>query len=325
MASFCGKCGSPLAEQATFCGSCGARKPAPGQNPPYQPVQLSAAAQPVPASTTPAAAAPAKSNALLKVVIAVVAVLVMGGVIAVAGVVYVAHKVSEKAHAVTRQVLGDKTPSDESGLSSLLKSGGGSDSDSSFKGDPCKFLSAEDVSHAVGIAIIRAEAHGEGCMYIAKGDPADMTSKHMAAMVTNQAKSNGQNIDAKQQQIMQQITGAFFKQQEASDKNLSAEAAKGEVIVLAVSFDSNSAKMAMKLNRMAFDHVKQGVPSASGPDSAEKAGTGDLSGLGDEAYEMGGTMLMVRKGDQLAQFLFNECPCGVDAIRPLAEKVMSQL
>lgn len=316
MASFCGKCGAPLAALAAFCGSCGAQTTT-GQGAQFQTVQ-----QAVP---PPVSAAPAKSNALPKVAIAAVAVLAVSGVVAVAAVIYVAHKVSEKAHAVTRQVLGDKGPS-EGGLASLLKGAGGSDDDTTVKGDPCRFLSTEDVSHAVGITIVRAQAQGEeGCMYIAHGDPADMTSKHMASMLTNQAKSNGQAIDARQQQMMQQITGAFFKQQETSDKKLSAEAAKGEVIVLAVSFESKAAKIAMKMNKAAFDQVKQGVPGASGPDSAGQTGTGDLSGLGDEAYEMGGTMLMVRKGTTMAQFLFNECPCSVDAIKPLAEKVVSQL
>lgn len=312
MASFCGTCGAPLNQQAAFCAGCGARKTSPSQEAQYQPVQQFAPSQTAATNAPPAVAATAKSNAA----IAAVAVVALGGAVAVAGVMYVGHKVSEKARAI----LGNNAPAPGS------KSADASADDSTIKGNPCRFLSIEDVSHAVGVAIIRAEAKGEeGCMYIAHGDPADMTSKHMASMVTRLAKANGTDIDPKQQQMMQQITGAFFKQQEASDKNLSAETAKGEVIVLAVSFESNAAKMAMKLNKAAFDHVKQGVPGASGPDSAAQAGTGDLSGLGDEAYEMGGTMLMVRKGDSLAQFLFNECPCSVDAIKPLAEKVVSQL
>jgi len=321
MSRYCGTCGVPLADQATFCGGCGAKNTPSGQTPQYQPVQPYVPPQTAAASAPAGATAPAKSNALLKVAIGALAVIVLGGVAAVAGVMYIGHKVIQKAHAA----LGDKA-SDAGGVGSLLKPGGDSAGDSTIKGDPCRFLSIADVSHAIGVAIIRTEAKGdEGCMYIAHGDPADMTSKHMASMVANQAKANGQVVDAKQQQMMQQITGAFFKQQESSDKNLAAEAAKGEVIVLAVSFESSAAKMAMKFSKAAFDHVKQGVPGASGTNSAEQAGTGDLSGLGDEAYEVGGTMLMVRKGDTLAQFLFNECPCSVGAIKPLAEKVVSQL
>jgi hypothetical protein len=269
---------------------------------------------------------PSKSNALLKVGIALVAIIAIGGVLALAAGMYAAHKVSEKAHAVTRQVLGGDSPSAAGGLASMLKSAAGSDDDDSqFKGDPCRFLSKEDVSHAVGVTIIRAQAQDAGCSYIAHGDPADMTSKHMTSMLGSQVAAKGETVDPKTQQMMQQITGAFFKQQESSDKDLSAEAAKGEVIVLAVSFDSKTAKMAMKLNKAAFDHIKQNAPFASGRGSTAETATGDLSGLADEAYEMGGTMLMVRKGDTMARFMFNECPCSADAIKPLAAKVASQL
>ena len=58
--------------------------------------------------------------------------------------------------------------------------------------------------------------------------------------------------------MMQQITGAFFKQQESSDKDLSAQAATGEVPVLNVSFSSGNAELEMKMNRTAFNHIKQG-------------------------------------------------------------------
>jgi len=153
MASFCGTCGAPLADQATFCGGCGARKTTTGQDAQYQPVQQHVPPQPGATSVPSTAAAPAKSNALLKVGIAAVAVVAVGGVAAVAGVMYVGHKVIEKVHAVTGQASGEKTPAD-GGLASLLKSGGGSDTDATIKGDPCRFLSTEDVSHAVGITIV---------------------------------------------------------------------------------------------------------------------------------------------------------------------------
>ena len=61
--------------------------------------------------------------------IALVAILAIGGVLALAAAMYAAHKVSEKAHAVTRQVLGTDTPSAAGGLASMLKSAAGSDDD----------------------------------------------------------------------------------------------------------------------------------------------------------------------------------------------------
>lgn len=276
----------------------------------------------VPQSAAAAPPAPAKSNTAIKVVVAVVAVVAIGGVLALAAAMYAAHKVSEKAHAVSRQVLGGDSPSAAGGLASMLKSAAGSDSDSDgFKGDPCRFLSKEDVSHAVGVTIVRAQAQDGGCSYIAHGDPADMTSKHMTAMVNSQVSAKeGKPPTAQQQQMMQQITGAFFKQQESSDKDLSAQAATGEVPVLTISFSSGNAELEMKMNRMAFNHV-----TSTDGKSADQTATGDLAGIGDDAYEMGGSGLMVRKGKVVAHFMFTLCPCSADVVKPLAAKVASQL
>ena len=318
MASFCGKCGSVVADKAAFCGKCGAPVQPAGQSPQAQPAVQGVA---VSGMNLPAAS---KSNTLLKVGIALVAILAIGGVLALAAVMYAAHKVSEKAHAVTRQVLGADTPS-QAGLASMLKSVAGSDDDDTgFKGDPCRFLSKEDVSSAVGVTIIRAQAQDAGCSYIAHGDPADMTSKHMTSMVGSQVTAKGETVDPKTQQMMQQITGAFFKQQESSDKDLSAQAATGEVPVLSVSFSSGNADLEMKLNRTAFNRIKQGGIGSEGK-STDEVATGDLTGIGDDAYEMGGTGLMVRKGKVVAHFMFPYCPCSAIAIKPLAAKVASQL
>jgi hypothetical protein len=320
MASFCGRCGSVVADKAGFCGKCGA---------PVQPAGQSTQAQPAPQGMAASAvnSPPAsKSNTLLKVGIALVAVLAIGGILAFAAAMYAAHKVSEKAHAVTRQVLGGDSPSAASGLASMLKSAAASDDDDTgFKGDTCRFLSKEDVSSAVGVTIIRAQAQDAGCSYITHGDPADMTSRHMTSMLGSQVAAKGEKMDPKTQQMMQQITGAFFKQQEASDKSLSAEAATGEVPVLNVSFSSGNAELEMKMNRMAFNHISQsGMVSTEGK-TTDQVATGDLSGIGDEAYEMGGTGLIVRKGKVVAHFMFPYCPCSADAIKPLAAKVASQL
>ncbi len=320
MASFCGRCGSVVADKAGFCGKCGA---------PVQPAGQSSQVQPAPQGVAASAVNPppaSKSNTLLKVGIALVAVLAIGGILAFAAAMYAAHKVSEKAHAVTRQVLGTDTPAAAGGLASMLKSAAGSDDgDAHFKGDPCRFLSKEDVSSAVGVAIIRAQAQDAGCNYIAHGDLADMTSKHMTSMVGSQGAAKGETVDPKTQQMMQQITGAFFKQQESSDKDLSAQAATGEVPVLSVSFSSGNADLEMKMNRAAFNRIKQGSMVATDGKSTDEVATGDLAGIGDDAYEMGGTGLMVRKGKVVAHFMFPYCPCSANAIKPLAAKVASQL
>ena len=121
---------------------------------------------------------------------------------------------------------------------------------------------------------------------------------------------------------MQQITGAFFKQQEASDKSLSKEAATGEVLILSVSFSTGNAELEMKMNRMAFNHISGG--NADGK-TTDQAATGDLDGIGDDAYEMGGTGLIFRKGQTVVHMMFPECPCDANAIKPLAANIANQL
>lgn len=325
MGKFCGTCGSPLSEGKKFCGKCGAASTSPHRpSPAFTPIN-----QPQPAVTL--LVAHARSNTLLKVGIAAVAIIFVGGIAALGAVYYAVHGVKEKVQEVKNRVDGENPTSASTaapgGLAALVPKATASapsndDDAGGFKRDPCSFLSKEDMSRAVGVEIIRADAQGPGCSYIAKGDPADMVSKHMTSTVTSQAKSNGSTPTTQQQKIMQQITGAFFKQQESSEKDLSKEAATGEVPILSVSFSSENAEMEMKLNRMAFNRLKGG--NADGK-TTDQSATGDLDGIGDEAYEMGGSALIVRKGQTVARFMFTYCPCDANAIKPLAANIANKL
>jgi hypothetical protein len=272
---------------------------------------------PAPAAYTPATAYPAKkSNTLIKVLIAFVLVLFVGGALAVGGLWYAAQKIRAKVHDVKSQVMRGETPSTSSGLGGLLgNSSTSDDSAGGFKGDPCRFLSKAEVSQAVGLTVIRTEAKDGGCSYIAKGDPADVTAKHLSSMI------GGMGADAKTQQMAQKFAGALFSQQQASDKSLAAQAATGEVPVLGLSFTAGNAAMEMKMNRAAFQHIGGGATGANAANSA----TGDLTGIGDEAYVAGGGMMLVRKGNTVVHFMYVSCPCNTDNIKPLARMVASRL
>jgi hypothetical protein len=328
MNKFCGTCGSSLNEGQKFCGKCGGVNAASPQMPAEQPYTSPAppAFAPVTQPQPVVASTPARSNSLLKVGVAAVVIIFVGGIAALGAAYYVVHKVKEKVQAAVHQADSETPSSAASGIAALVQkatdSAGPKDDSSGFNGDPCRFLSKEDVSRAVGIEIIRADAQGPGCSYIAKGDPADMVSRHMTSMVTSQAKSNGSNPTADQTKMMQQITGAFFKQQESSDKDLSNEAKSGEVPILSVSFSSGNAEMEMKLNRMAFNSIKGG--NAEGK-TTDQSASGDLDGIGDEAYEMGGTGIIVRKGQTVARFMFPYCPCDANAIKPLAASLANKM
>jgi hypothetical protein len=273
----------------------------------------------VPAAYTPGNASPVpgakKSNTLLKVVVVLVVFLFVGGALALAGLWYAAQKINAKAHAAAAHALGGSPATGALGglLSSAAGSGGDSDNPSGFKGDPCRFLSKAEVSQAVGVQIIRTDGTDNGCSYIAKGDPADATAKHMASMI------GGMGVDANSQKTIQKIAGGFFAQQEASDKDLAAQAAKGEIAVLGVMFTSGNAQLEMKMNRGAFQHI------TGGGGTAASSATGDVDGIGDEAYLAGGGMLMFRKGNTMARFTYVGCPCNTDNIKPLAKLVASRL
>jgi hypothetical protein len=286
--------------------------PAPTTYPPS-----STTAAPAPGPYTPGTDYPAKkSNTILKVAVVLVVFLFVGGALALAGLWYAAQKINAKAHAAAAHALGS-SPAAGGALGSLLSSAAGNDSSSNspggFKGDPCRFLSKAEVSQAVGVQIIRTDGTDNGCSYIAKGDPADATAKHMSSMI------GGMGADAKTQKTIQKFAGGLFAQQEAGDKDLAAQAATGEITVLGVLLTSGNAELEMKANRGAFQHISGGAGSAA------STATGDLDGIGDEAYLAGGGMLMLRKGNTMARLTYIGCPCNTDNIKPLAKLVASRL
>jgi hypothetical protein len=297
--------------------------PVPGYAPPpaaYTPPVSSytppaASYAPSPAAYTPGNAYPAKkSNTLVKVLVAVVLIIFVGGALAVGGLWYAAQQIKGKVDAAKAKVLGGAAPSSPGGLAGLLSSSSSSDdSPGGFKGDPCRFLSKAEVSQAIGIPVIRTEAKDGGCSYIAKGDPADVTAKHLSSML------GGMGADKKTQQMAQKFAGGLFSQQEATDKSLAAQAATGEIPVLGLSFTAGNAAMEMKMNRAAFQHIGGGATTAA------NSATGDLTGIGDEAYVAGGSMILVRKGNTVAHFMYVSCPCNTDNIKPLAQLVASRL
>jgi hypothetical protein len=209
--------------------------------------------------------------------------------------------------------MGDAAPSAANGSGSL--SGNSSvraTGEGGIKGDPCRFLTKAEVSQAVGLPIIRVEPQDSGCSYIAKGDPADVTAKHLSSML------GGMGVDAQTQKMAQKFAGGLFAQQEATDKDLSAEAAKGEIPVLTLLFTTGHAVAEMKLNRRAFEHIKGGGP-------ASNATSTDLPGIGDEAYVAAGGMLLLRKGNVFARMTYISCPCNTDNIKPLAKILAARL
>ena len=312
MANFCVKCGSPLTS-GLFCTKCGTRSPSQSVPPeptaiPQRPASAGVSAaqtsqQPVnlePATTQPASAKAGMSSFAKFVIAAVVIIFVGGAAAAAVGLYYVAHRVSQKVHQVSDGVVG--SDSDSSSSDNASPSDSSASSDNSM-GDVCRFLSKEDVSKAIGVEIIRAQSKDNGCSYIAKGTQADVMAKHATAMAATRG------ADRKTQQMLQQFAGGMFKEFQ-SQRPQSEWDQSGEVLVFNFSVDQHAAEAQMRLNAKVMGRIGD---------------MQDLPGIGDQAFVSGDGMIMVRKGSKLVRIMYLTCPCGIEAVKPLAKEIADAL
>ena len=86
----------------------------------------------------------------------------------------------------------------------------------------------------------------------------------------------------------------------------------GNVPVFTFGVDNNAAEAQMRLN--AKDARTVWVPVNK-----------DIPGIGDQAFDEAGAMMMVRKGDKLIRIMYSTCPCSVEAIKPLAKTLADRL
>jgi hypothetical protein len=173
--------------------------------------------------------------------------------------------------------------------------------------DGCQWLSKDDVSQAVGMPVVRAEAEkGEnaGCVYSVVGDANELTMKHAMQL-------NKKQISKADQQAMENFGKTMLQGKNALGGGTSSEH-PGETPVLAFGVDENSAQFQMKLNK--------GMLNGLGP-----MATTNVPDLGDEAFDAAGAILFVRKGDKLLRITYTQCPCGLDEILPLARTVAGHL
>jgi hypothetical protein len=279
---------------------------------------IPAAQTPPPALAQMPSPAQAKGSPLTKILVGFAVVVIAVGALAAGGVYYVVYRVKQKVHEVARDVPGlgsssDNNSSSSSGgiMGSISKmvsgnsgSSSGSESNGGIGGDPCRLLSKEEVGRAIGIEIVATETSEAGCAYLAQGSSGDMTAKHMAAMM------GAKGADAQTQQTIQSLTGGLAKmvQSEGHDTGMDKN---GNVPVFMFSVDNNSAETQMRLNAKVLGSLgpgQQGIP-----------------GIGDQAMDESGAMMMVRKGDKLIRIMYSTCPCSVEAIKPLAKTLADRL
>ena len=263
----------------------------------------------------------AKGSPLTKILVGFAVVVIAVGAMAAGGVYYVVYRVKQKVHEVARDVPGLGSSSDNSSSSnggimgsiSKMVSGsssgdgegsGSSGNNGAISGDPCRLLSKEEVGRAIGVEIVATETSDAGCSYLAHGDSADMTAKHMAAMVGTKG------ADAKTQQMIQTLTGGLAKMVQSGSQGTEMDK-NGNVPVFGFSVDNNAADAQMRLNEKVLGRL--------GP------GQVGIPGIGDQAMDESGAMMMVRKGDKLIRIMYSTCPCSVDAIKPLAKTLADRV
>jgi len=114
MAQFCTKCGTPLQEGVRFCTGCGAtigEPTAPAAQAPLAQVPMAqvaptpVVAPPGPAPVAPAAAPAASSGSpILKIILAVVAVIMFLGLLSAGACVYMVYRAKQKVNQFEKQV-----------------------------------------------------------------------------------------------------------------------------------------------------------------------------------------------------------------------------
>lgn len=282
-AAFCGVCGTKVAQPSVPLGAA----PVPSI-PPFSPLPSAVPLPPVRQGTTP----------VLKIVLVVLVILFIGGALATVGMFYALHLASRKAHEFSRRV--------NSGIISSLTADSGSTSTAAggtTGPGACRFLSKEDVSRFIGVPIVATRTTATGCEYLAKGTSAEMTAKHIAAMMAARGAS------AQQQQMFQNLSRGLLSG--ASETDGSEQNADVNAVVVAFTIDPNSSRSEMALNQNALGTLGSGGKP--------------IEGIGDEAFDTAGAVMLIRKGDKLIRIVYSTCPCTLNAIKPLAQELAAAL
>jgi len=228
----------------------------------------------------------------VKVLLGFVVVLFVFGAMAIAGVWFLVHKAKEKAH--------------DMGLDQMSTEGKGPVLGGA---DPCSLLSKEDVGQIVKMEVVRAErtrGNNDGCQYSVMGSYPDMVASHLTMMQKDLTQN--QMTDAQKQQ-MDELSKSFFRSANAQQGNISEH--PGESPVFLFSVNNAAAKAQMSMTRLAFSRM--------GPAFTE------FQGIGDEAFDIGGAMIMARKGDTAVVVMYMMCPCAKDDAASLVRKLVANM
>jgi hypothetical protein len=236
-------------------------------------------------------AAASGTTALVKILIGVVLVFVVFGAVAAVAMIYIGHRVHQKAQELGLTRSTEEVRESNAALRHI---------------DGCALLSKLDVGQALKVEIVRTEAQtGDtpGCTYSVSGDPGDLTAKHMTSMQKNR-------MSKADQETMENFGRTIFHGAAAAPSGPSEH--PGQAPVFSYSIDNNAAQLQMRLNKAALGNMGPAI-------------TPSIPDLGDEAFDAAGAMLFVRKGDKVVRIMYMTCPCGLEDVLPLARKIVDGL
>ena len=126
-----------------------------------------------------------------------------------------------------------------------------------------------------------------------------MVAKHIAAVMASKG------VTEQQQQILHNLSGILSGAQSQAD----GSSPPINTVVMAFTIVPNAANT----------QTNDGASDGAAPDAKP------LTGIGDEAFDASGSVMTVRKGKKLIRITYSTCPCTIDAIRPLAQKLVASL
>lgn len=181
--------------------------------------------------------------------------------------------------------------------------------------DLCRLLTKSEVSQALKITIVRAEAlqtQEAGCEFSAKESIADAGAGHITELAKNNAAAHGSTIDGPTEQLIQSFSKGIFQGSDADKSSTAAARHAGEIPILTFAIQPGDAEEQMPTTRRTLAGLSP-------------KGVKTVVGLGDESFDSGGSMLTVRKGKKMIVFTYKACTCTTNDIVPLARKVVDAL
>jgi hypothetical protein len=222
--------------------------------------------------------APTKSSSGLKILVALLVILFVGGIAVVGGMIYVAHRVKEAVVEKAKD-LGVELPASTAHTSSATPA---------RIPKPCDVLSNQEVSSLIGQPIEHSEPMDQGCLFIGPAGLAAKLAQENAAGQVKQAEGPGGKVNpGEMATAMEQVMTTS-----GAAQGITGSGGEAPLLMLTLNPDGKSAVAAMSIANGIFGGIAQ---AASGGKAS--MGFDEVPGLGDRAIRTPKLGLTVLKGD----------------------------